>query len=169
MNAQVAAGQPAKPDIAIEVHLKAVKLVEMSVGRERLAASIPGIIEQGKAAIQKQCPGCEPAFFTEWGKRMTARLKVDDFVNVAVRAYQKRFTDGELTEFLTVVSSRTAEKPVSLSPALQKKLLDLLPAIMGEITGGCTEIGAKLGGEIGAEIEKEHPEYVPPKPKSDKP
>jgi hypothetical protein len=39
---------------------------------------------------------------------------------------------------------------------------------MGEIVGGSTEIGARLGGEIGAEIEKEHPEYFPKKPKPDK-
>ena len=72
--------------------------------------------------------------------------------------------NAQVAEIPTVVSSRTAEQPVSLSPALQK-VLDLLPAIMGEIAGGCTEIGARLGGEIGAEIGKEHPEYVLPKPK----
>lgn len=119
--------------------------------------------------MQKQCPGCDPAFFIEWGKRMTDRLKVDDFVNVAVRAYEKRFTSEELTEFLAVVNSQKTDKPVPLSPALQKKVVDLLPAIMGEITGNSTQIGAKLGAEIGSEIQKEHPEYFLQKPKSDKP
>lgn len=163
-NAQETTGQPAHPDVAIEAHRKAVKLMEISVGRERLAASIPELIEKGQDAMRKQCPGCNPAFFTEWGTRMAARLKVDDFVNVAVRAYEKRFSDGELSELLTVASSRKTERPVTLSPALQKKLSAAMPAIMGEITGGCTEIGARLGGEVGAEIEKEHPDYVQTKP-----
>lgn len=170
VNAQVPAEQPTpKTDVTVEVHLTAVKLVEMTGGRDRFVASIPELIEQGKAAMRKQCPDCNPAFVTEWGKRMTARLKADDFANVAVRAYEKRFTNDELTEFLAVVSSQKTEKPAPLSPTLQKKLSDILPAIMGEITGGCTEIGAKLGGEVGTEIEKEHPEYFPAKPKSDKP
>ncbi len=168
LHAQAPTRQPApKPDTAVQAHLTAVKLVELSGARDRIVASLPDMIEQGKAAVQKQCPDCNPAFFAEWGKRMSARLKVDDFLNVAVRAYENRFTNEELTELLAVVSARTAEKPISLSPALQRKLSDLLPAIMGEITGGCTEIGAKLGAEIGAEIEKEHPEYASPKPKSE--
>jgi hypothetical protein len=170
VNAQVPAGQPVpNPDAAIEIHLKAVKLVEMSGARERFVTAIPGLIEQGKTAMQTQCTDCNPAFVAEWGKRMTARLKVDDFVNVAARAYERRFTNDELAELLAVVSSRKTEKPVPLSPALQKKVSDLLPAIMGEITGGSTEIGAKLGGEIGAEILKEHPEYTPAKSKPAKP
>ncbi|HYL77908.1 MAG TPA: hypothetical protein VEU96_27090 [Bryobacteraceae bacterium] len=170
LNAQVPAGHPMpKSDVTIEVHLKAVKLVEMGGGRDRLVATIPDMIERGKAAMQKQCPDCNPAFFTEWGKRMASRLKIDDFMNVAVRAYETRFTNDELTEFLTVMSSQKTENPVPFSPPLQKKLSSLLPAIMGEITGGCTEIGARLGGEIGAEIEAQHPEYVPARAKSDKP
>lgn len=169
-HSQAPATQPSpEPDVAPEVHLKAVKLVETSGARDRLVASIPDMIIQGKTAMQKQCPGCDPAFFTEWAKRMTDRLKVDDFVNVAVRAYEKRFTNDELNEFLAVVNSQKTDKPVPLSSALQKKVVDLLPAIMGEIAGGTTQIGAKLGGEIGAEIQKEHPEYFPQKPKSDKP
>jgi hypothetical protein len=169
LNAQVPAGQPTpNSDVTAEVHLKAVKLVEMMGGRDRLVAALPEIIEQSKAEMKKQCPDCNPAFLTEWGKRMTARLKVDDYVNVSVRAYEKRFTDDELTEFLAVASSQKTEKPVPLSPALQKKISDLMPAIMGEIIGGSAEIGAKLGGEIGTEIQKEHPEYVPTKPKPDK-
>lgn len=169
LHTAVFAEQPApKSDAAAEIHLKAVKVIEASGGRDRLVAGIPDIIEQGKAAIQKQCPDCAQAFVTEWGKRMTARLKVDDFVDVAARAYEKRFTIEELTELLEVVSSQKSEKPVTPSPALQKKLSALVPAIMGEITGGSTELGAKLGSEVGTEIEKEHPEYFPAKAKPEK-
>jgi hypothetical protein len=157
------------PEVSAEVHMKAVKLIEASGARDRLVAAIPDLIGQGTAAMQKQCPDCKREFFEEWGKRMTARLKIDEFVSVAVRAYEKRFTLDELTEFLSVANSRKTDHPLTLSPALQKKVMDLMPAIMGEMTGGCTEIGARLGGEIGAEIEREHPEYLPPKPKPAKP
>jgi hypothetical protein len=158
-HAQSPAGQSA--------HLKAVKLVEVSGGRERLVAALPELIESGKAMMQKQCPDCNPAFLTEWGKRMTARIKIDDFVNVAALAYEKHFTDDELTELIAVVSSQKTEKPIALSAGLQKKVSELLPAIMGEITGATTEIGARLGGEVGAEIGKEHPEYFPAKARPD--
>jgi hypothetical protein len=167
VHAQVPVGQPApKPDAPPEVHLKAVKFVEMSGVRDRLVASIPGLIDEMEAKAQKQLPGVNPAFFTEFGKRMAARLNPDDFVNVAVRVYEKRFTNDELTELLAVASSQKSGKPVPLSPALQKKFSDLGPTIMGEIVGGCTEVGAKLGQQVGAEIGMEHPEYFLPKGKS---
>ncbi len=162
-------GATPKPDVTPEAHLKAVKLVQASGAREQVAASIPNLIEQGKAEMQKRCTGCDPAFIEEWGKRMVVRVKVDDFVDAVVVAYEKRFTADELTGLLDVVNSRKTEKPLSLSPALQKKVADLMPAIMGEIVGRSTEIGAKLGSEVGAEIEKEHPEYTQPKAKPDKP
>jgi hypothetical protein len=164
VNAQAPVGQRAsKPDVAVEVHLKAVKLVELSGERERIQSSLPEMMEQAKSGMRKQCPNCDPAFFTEWAKRFTARLRIDDYLAVIVRAYEKRFTDDELTEFLAVLNSQTTEKPVPLSPTLKKKLSDLLPAILGDVSGGSTEIGAKLGGEIGTEIQKEHPEYFPAK------
>lgn len=55
--AQVPGGQPTpKPDAALEVHLKAVKLLEISGGRDRLVAALPEMIESGKVAMQKECP-----------------------------------------------------------------------------------------------------------------
>jgi hypothetical protein len=170
VNGQGAAAQPTPPpDAAAEVHRKAVMLVEAAGVRERMQTAVPALIQSSTATMQKQCPDCSPAFFTEWGKRMAARVRIDDFVDVAVRAYEKRFTAEELTELLAAVTSQKAGKPVPLSPQLQKKISDNMPAIMGEITGGSTEIGARLGGEIGAEIQKEHPEYFPAKPGPNKP
>jgi hypothetical protein len=111
--AQVPAGQPPpKTNVAVELHLKAVKLVEITGVRDRMVAALPGLIEQAKATMQKQCPDCDPAYSAEWGKRMTDRAKIDDFVNVAAAAYEKRFTDNELTELLTVVRPQKTEKPV---------------------------------------------------------
>ena len=152
-------------ELAAERHRKAVELVEVTGSRDRLVAAIPDMVEQGKAEMRKECPDCRPEFLKEWGKRMAVRFKADDFVNVAARAYEKRFTSDELSQFLAVAASQKTDKPVSPSVVLQKKLEDLLPAIMGDIAGGCTELGARLGAEVAAEILKEHPEYAPSKAK----
>lgn len=159
----------AKPESVESLHSKAVKLVEVTGVRNRLMAALPEMVEQGKAAMTKQCPNCAPAFIEEWGKRMAARFKVDDILDVTAKAYAKRFTGEELSELLAAFGSRKAIDPAALSPALQKRIVELLPAIMGEITGASTEMGAKLGSEVASEIEKEHPEYVVPKPKPEKP
>jgi hypothetical protein len=70
MAAQLCAQAPpaqsaAAPEVPAAVHLKAVRLVEASGMRERLAATMSDGIEQGKAAMQKQCPDCQPEFMTE--------------------------------------------------------------------------------------------------------
>jgi hypothetical protein len=154
----------AAPATTPEVHAKALQLVEMSGGRERILASMPAMIEQGTAAMRKQCPDCDPAFFAEWGKRMAARITPEDFLNVAVRAYESHFTGEELTEFLAVATAQKAGKPTMISVGLQAKMQQVMPAMMGEINGGSTEVGARMGMQIGAEIQKEHPEYFPTKP-----
>lgn len=154
---------PAFSQPSDDVRLKAISLVELSGARKQIEASLPGLIEQGQAAMRKQCPDCNPAFFLEWGNRMKTRLKVEDFVNVAVRAYESHFNSDELTELLSAAGAKNAGRQPTLSPALQKKLSETLPALLGEINGGCTEIGAQIGGQVGAEIENEHPEYFPKK------
>jgi hypothetical protein len=158
------AAAPLTPPPTPELHAKALQIVEMSGGRQRILASMPALIEQGTAAMRKQCPDCNPAFFDEWGKRMAARLTPDDFLNVAVRAYESRFTLEELTEFMAVATAQKAGKPIMISVGLQAKMQQVMPSMMGEINGGSTELGARLGMQIGAEIQKEHPEYVPTKP-----
>jgi hypothetical protein len=164
--AQAPAGQ-ADPtsELAAERHRKAVELVEVTGSRDRLVAAIPEMIEQGKAEMRKNCPDCRPEYLTEWGKRMAVRFKADDFVSIAARAYEKRFTSDELSQFVAVAVSQKTDKPVSPSVVLQRKLEDRLPAILGEIAEGCSELGARLGAEVGAEILKEHPEYAPSKAK----
>jgi len=115
--AQESASQPAPvSEAAAERHRKAVELVQLNGGRDRLEAAIPQMVEQGKAELRKDCRECRPEFVAEWGKRMTARFKADDFVNVAARAYEKRFTNDELTEFLAVTASY-----IPTSPSLRQR------------------------------------------------
>lgn len=156
---QVAADQP----VTGARHLTAVKLVDASGSRERMQAAAPTVIESAVASMGQSCPGCNPAFFAEFKKRFTERLRIDDFVAVVVRAYEKRFTENELAELLSAANAQKAQKSVPLSPELEKKVTDTMPALMGEIVGGTTEVGGKLGADIGAEIQREHPEWFPKK------
>jgi hypothetical protein len=50
--------------------------------------------------MMQQCPPCSPEFGEEWSKRMLARLKVDDFLEVFEQAYEKSFTDDEILEMI---------------------------------------------------------------------
>jgi hypothetical protein len=158
---QDAKAAPAKPDP--KLHADVVKLVELSGARKRLEDGLPSMVEDGKKEMMKRCPQCSPEFAEEWGKRMLARLKVDDFLRVFAAVYEKNFTDDEILELIRL-QEKSNDSPPAPSPHLKEKLTNDMPAIMSEIMGGCVQVASKLGGEIGAEIEKEHPEYTKSKP-----
>jgi hypothetical protein len=120
--------------------------------------------EEGRKYMMQQCPQCSPEFGEEWSKRMLARLKADDFLEVFVPAYEKSFTDDEILELIKLQEKGKDSQPPAPSPHLKEKAASVMPTVMSEIMGGCTRIGAKLGAEIGAEIEKEYPEYIKTKP-----
>ncbi len=148
---------PARVDAPL--HAKVVKLIELTVPREKLQANMPKLLEDGRKRMMEVCPTCTPEFGEEWVKRMKARVKVEDFMDVYVRVYEKYFNDDDVSELLAQSIAPVSNRP-PVSPRLQEKLKSLLPTIMGEVVGGCTQVGAKLGGEVGGEIGKEHPEYV---------
>ncbi len=152
---------PTKPDP--KLHADAVKLVEASGAKKRLEDGFPSMLEDGKKQMMKQCPQCSEEFANEWTKRMSARIKADPFLEVFVKAYERNFTDEEILELISLQENKSASPPV-VSEHLQAKIKTIMPSLMGEITGGCAEIGARLGGEIGEEIEKEHPEWVKSQP-----
>jgi len=158
---QSAAPAPAKIDA--KLHADVFKLVEISGARKRLEDGFASMAEEGKREMMKQCPQCSPEFGEEWTKRMRERLKPDDFLEVFVKAYEKNFSDEEILELISLQESKDATPPAP-SPHLQEKVKTVMPGLMGEIMGGCAQIGAKVGGEVGEEIEKEHPEWVKAKP-----
>jgi hypothetical protein len=151
-----------KPDP--KLHADAAKLVELSGARKSLEKGFAAMTEEGKKRMIEQCPQCSPEFGEEWSKRMLARLKVDDFLEVFVQAYEKSFTDGEILELIKLQEKSNDSQPPAPSPHLKEKVDAVMPTVLSEIMGGCTRVGAKLGAEIGAEIEKEHPEYIKAKP-----
>ena len=156
--AQDAKSTTDKPDP--KLHADAVKLVELSGARKHLEDEFASMTEH----MMQQCPQRSPEFGEEWSKRMRARLKVDDFLEVFVQAYEKSFTDGEILELIKLQEKNNDSQPPAPSPHLKEKVDAVMPTVMSEVMGGCTRIGAKLGAEIGAEIEKEHPEYTKAKP-----
>jgi hypothetical protein len=165
-NAQSPADKPPQQDpptakqIDPKLHADAIQLVEVSGAKQRLQGGLTENVAKGKKQMMETCPTCAPAFAEEWEKRMLERIKVNDFLDVYVRVYEKYVTDEEITESIALQSANKNEQTVEPSPALKQKLTSVMPSLMGEALGGCAQIGAKLGGEIGAEIEKEHPEYV---------
>ena len=63
-------------------------------------------IENGKKKMMEVCPACAPEFGDEWAKRMLARTKVDEFVDVSVRVYEKYFNDADVTEMIAMAAAR---------------------------------------------------------------
>lgn len=138
-----------------------LKLFEIDGTRAGLQERIKLGIEQGQAQVMKSCPQCAPEFGVEWARRMTARYKLEDALEIIVRAYTKYLNNDDLQRMITFVESVKRDPQTAVPPPeLKAKLESVLPSMQGEIVGATTQLGAKLGSEIGMEIQKEHPEWV---------
>ncbi len=140
---------------------EAIKLIEVSGGRERAQASIAKLVQHCQDELRSNCPKCDPALITEWGKRMTAGLNIDDIVNLAATAYSKHYSEDELKDLTSFATAKQSGKPASLSPALQKKVQALKPTISEESESSGREFGEKVNRAVGVEMQKEHPEDFP--------
>jgi hypothetical protein len=150
-----------------KAHEAAVRLVAMAGVKEKLAANVDKMLDQGIAAMKTQSPEIPPQFIQEWRRRMKDRLNFEDFVAVVVKVYEKYFTADELDHLTAAAAESKQGKTPVLDDALKEKFQKNAIAMQSEIMGGSAQIGAKLGGEIGEEIGKEHPEWAPkPAPKS---
>jgi hypothetical protein len=160
---------PAEKKVDPQLHADALKLVEISGAKQRLQDNLKPMVSESKKRMMEKCERCTADFADEWEKRFLARINLQDFLDVYVGVYEKYFTDAEINELVTVQKGKETSPSVSPSPVLKEKLASVMPSLIGDAVGGCSRIGAKLGGEIGAEIEREHPEYMKPLPKDDKP
>jgi hypothetical protein len=157
-----AAQDPAEKPVDPKLHADAAKLVELSGARQRMQSGIDQLLKDGTAQFMRMCKDCDPAAGDEWARRMKLKLKVDDFMAIMVRAYEKHLTDDEITPLIAVMSDRK-DAPAKQPPAeLQQKLASVMPSVQSEILGGGTQLGAKLGADTELEIRKEHPEYFKP-------
>ena len=128
--------------------------------RQRLLDSQDKTLDNAKAALTQAHPEYNPAFAEEFAKRMRAKTNVDDYVNVFVRVYEKYLDTDDVAELIQVQQDVNASKTPNIPVQLKEKLSNVAIKMQSEILGGCTEVGAALGGEVGQEIEKEHPDWV---------
>ena len=167
-NAQSAGDKPAETRVFTvningvdpKLHADVLQLMELSATREKFEAQKKTFVEEGRKKLVEKCPKCSPEFGNEWAKRMLAGMKTEEFMNVYVSAYEKHLTQEDVTELIEFQQKTNAHEQVVASPRLREKLQSVMPALMGDIMGGCVKLGAELGGKVGAEIEKEHPEYL---------
>ena len=142
------------------LHTNVLTLIDLTGDRERLVQNLPKIIADAKTKMMQSAPGLSPAFGDEWERRIATRIKVDDFVEMAARVYEKHLSNDEVLSLIDLMQAKKAGKPVSVSRELQQKFNAEAPAMLGEITGASTELAAKLSMQVGSEISKEHPEYL---------
>ena len=151
-----------------KLHADVVTLIELDAAKQRLQNNFKQSVDVGKKQMMQACPNCSPAFGDEWARQMLTRLNIDDFVQVAIRTYEKYLNDEEVKQLIALVKAKKASRPANISPELKQKLTSAMPSIQSEIMGGCVQIASKLGSQIGQKIEKEHPEYLKAPSKSSK-
>jgi len=141
-------------------HEDVLTLVDVTGLRQRLLDGREKSAEEGRQTLLRRFPNYSPAFADEWAKRMVARMQVDDYVKVIASVYEKHFTDAEILELIQMQRDANTGKTPTASAHLKEKLTKELVDVQSEIIGGCTQLGAKLGGAIGEELAREHPEWV---------
>jgi hypothetical protein len=160
MTAQQSRDTDAAHPVDAPLHADILTLVQLEGTRQKMEANIKQVVELGKDAMIKASSRCSAAFAEEWGKRMLARIRIDDFVNAEVSAYERHLNDVDVRELIALTKQQKASPGTAVpSPQLKQKLESVFPSIQSEMMGADTQIGAKLGAEIGQEVEKEHPEY----------
>src|SRR5690242_2056964 len=101
--AQAKAATPVSPASANQADRQklqesALKFVEASDARERLAQNLDKLLEDGKQAMMHKNPGLDPQFGEEWIKRMRQRVSLDQFVRATAQVYERYFTTKELDD-----------------------------------------------------------------------
>ena len=159
---------PPRPDAWVErtagssdsqLHSNVLTLIELTGDKERMQTALPKVLREGKAKMMEAAPSLDPRFGVEWEKRMAARINLDDFLGVVARVYEKHFTSDEVAGLIGAINAKKEGKPARASAQLEQKYLSEMPAMMGEVVGGTTELAAKLSMQVAQEIAKEHPEY----------
>lgn len=114
-----ATGPPNVAPIDPQLHANTVKLIELSGDRERIQSGLAQRIDDVKARLLQQLPSSDPAYSEELVDRLKSRLKVQDFIDVEVRVYEKHFTSGEIEELLGIEMARREAKPAEVPPQLK--------------------------------------------------
>ena len=143
-----------------KLHASAVKLVELMGMRKTLIANEAAMMSKARETLLKGPPLVTEELADAWVKRMTSDESIDAYINVVVTVYEKHFSEAEIGELIQAQQDKLDQKAPVISDALKDKLAKDGVAIYSEIMGGCTQVGARLGGEIEQQLVKEHPEWV---------
>jgi hypothetical protein len=143
-----------------KLHADSAQLVELSGLKKKVQETLSKGLADGSKKIMEQCPSCKPEFAEEWTKRMLTRMNPDEFTAVYLEEYEKYLTDDEIVELIKLQQGMNEGHPVTPTDQLKEKLTKVLPSLMSETMGRCTQIGAKLGAEVAGEITKEHPDWA---------
>ena len=144
----------------VGLHADVMQYLELTGVRQKIVTQKPVFIEAARKKMMAQCPRCSVRFINELTKRISSDMSVDDFVQVYAGVYEKYLTQQDVDELIENQKQINAHQPFGLSPELREKVRSLLPTILGEITGGCTKVGAELGMKAAREVEQEHPEFA---------
>ena len=143
-----------------KLHSDVMRLIQLSGARQELEGRKKEMVEEGRKKMVESCPKCAPEFSSAWANRMLERMNIEDFIDVYAKAYEKYLNRDDVEELIALKQKASAQQPAQPSPRLREKIQSVMPAMMGDIMGGCVKIGAELGSKIGEEIAAEHPEYV---------
>jgi hypothetical protein len=146
--AQDAAGAAKdKTDTALRAEIQELmKIMHVdTLMRQQLKSSMPPMIK-----MLKQNPSVTPEFADEFGKRFEAEImSSNDLNDMIVDAYAQRFTLGEIKDLEVFYKSPTG-----------KKMVELQPELMSEVSKKAGGYGQTLAMRVGQEIAAQHPEFV---------
>ena len=117
-------------------------------------------LNDGRAALRRSFPHVTPEFDVEWERRWKAKFNVDEVVDIGIRVYAKYFTDAEVKQQISFQTARARHDNKPLSPELQKKIEQVMPALEREFATEAGNYGSTLSSDIGSAIAKEHPDWV---------
>ncbi len=144
----------------VRLHADVWTLLELNGVKKRMEDSAPQALDDAQELMQRQCPKCTPEFFVEFKKRMLLRNTTALCMSATAAEYEKYLSDKDVVELISLQKARIAGQQVAPSEELKTKLAAVLPGMMAETMGKCSEFGAKNGIEVATEIAKEHPEYL---------
>lgn len=104
----------------------------------------PGIVN-----MLKSNPNLTSQFAEEFGKRFLAEMSFDKISQIFEQGYADHFSLAEIKSLCAFYDSPAG-----------KKLVEVQPVIMADVSKNAQAYGQELGMKIGQDIAKEHPEYV---------
>lgn len=148
------------PVVDPKLHTSVLRLVEVIGAHKSILAAQTAAMPKIRETLLKGPPMVTEELADEWEKRMLSDDSINAYIKLIVSVYEKHFTEAEIEELIQIQQDKLNQKTPVVSDALKAKLAKDGIALQSEIMGGCTQVGARLGGETEQQLMKEHPEWV---------